>query len=97
MCSNVPGYQEPKCFVFEGDPDQLLEAFDKYLTKISTKSSFLLRQHFAPVFEVLKQKTVPNQETTKEDQLAQLLVDLQEETGSVESGGETEEQSKSES
>lgn len=33
---------------------QLLEAFIKYLTKISTKSSFLLRQQFAPVFEALK-------------------------------------------
>ena len=47
VCSNVPGYQEPKCFVSEGDSDQLLEEFVKYLTKISTKSSFLLRQEYA--------------------------------------------------
>ncbi|CAH3020547.1 unnamed protein product [Porites evermanni] len=37
VCSNVPGYQAPKCFVLEGDSDLLLEAFVQYLTKISTK------------------------------------------------------------
>lgn len=43
--SNAPGYKEPKCFVSQGDPDQLLEEFVKYLTEISTKSSFLLSTH----------------------------------------------------
>ena len=82
VCSNVPGYQEPKCFVSEGDSDQLLEEFVKYLTEISTKSSFLLRQEYAEVFEALKTARQADNSKTEEDQLAQILVDIQEESES---------------
>ena len=84
VCSNVPGYEEPKCFVSEGDSDPLLEEFVQYLTKISTKSSSLLRQRYAEVFEALKQESVPSRGGTEDDQLAQILVDIQE--GNIESG-----------
>ena len=79
VCSNVPGYEEPKCFVSEGDPNQFITEFIQYLVSISTKSSFLLRQQYAPVFEALKQESPPNRGETHEDQLAQILVDIQEE------------------
>ena len=65
VCSNVPGYQEPKCFVSEGEPNQILEEFVKYLTKISTKSSFLLRQQYAAVFEALHQASTPNHDAAE--------------------------------
>ena len=42
VCSNVPDYQEPKCFVSNGDPKEFIEEFIQYLVSISTKSSSLL-------------------------------------------------------
>ena len=60
VCSNVPGYDEAKCFVFNGDPNEFITEFVQYLVSISTKSSFLLRQKYAPVFEALKQEATPN-------------------------------------
>ena len=79
VCSNVPGYEEPKCFVSEGDPNQFITEFIQYLLSISTKSSFLLRQEYAEVFEALKTARQADNRKTKEDQLAQILVDIQEE------------------
>ena len=89
VCSNVPGYQAPRCFVSEGDSDLLLEEFVQYLTTISTKSSSLLRQRYAEVFEALETARGPNNSESHEDRLAQILVDIQE--GNVESGEEESE------
>ena len=83
VCSNVPGYQAPKCFVSNGDPNVFITEFMQYLTKISLKSSSILREQFAPVFEALKQ--VPNRDDSTEDQLAQILVDIQEGSQQAES------------
>ena len=94
VCSNVPGYQAPKCFVLEGDSDLLLEAFVQYLTKISTKSSSLLRQRYAEVFEALETARGPNNSESHEDRLAQILVDIQE--GNVESGEDENSEEESE-
>ena len=41
--NNVPDYQAPKCFVSSGDPNAFITEFIQYLTKISLKSSPLLR------------------------------------------------------
>ena len=94
VCSNVPGYEEPKCFVSEGDLDLLLEEFVQYLTTISTKSSSLLRQRYAEDFEALKWESVPSRGVTEDDQLAQILVDIQE--GNVESGEDENSEEESE-
>ena len=89
VCSNVPEYQEPKCFVSNGDPKEFIEEFIQYLVSISTKSSSLLQQQFAEVFEALNNAAVFNRGETHEDQLAQMLVNMQE--GNEESGsGENE-------
>ena len=97
VCSNVPGYQAPKCFVSEGDSDLLLKEFVQYLTTISTKSSSLLRQRYAEVFEALETARGPNNSESHEDRLGQILVDIQE--GNVESGEDenSEEESEGES
>ena len=96
VCSNVPGYQAPKCFVSQGDSDLLLEEFVQYLTKISTKSSSLLRQRYAEVFEALETARGPNNSESHEDRLAQILVDIQEGSqnyNEVDSEEESEDQS----
>ena len=84
VCSNVPGYQAPRCFVSEGDSDLLLEEFVQYLTTITTKSSSLLRQKYAQVFEAVETARGTNNSESHEHLLAQILVDIQE--GNVESG-----------
>ena len=96
VCSNVPGYQAPRCFVSEGDSDLLLEEFVQYLTTISTKSSSLLRQRYAEVFEALETARGPNNSESHEDRLAQILVDIQEGSqnyNEVDSEEESEDQS----
>ena len=35
ICSNVPGFSLPCCFINEGDPSQLVDRFMTYLHKIS--------------------------------------------------------------
>ena len=82
VCSNVPGYQAPKCFVSNGDPKEFITEFIQYLNKISLKSSSLLREQYANVFEALKTVRAPE---TRDDQLAQILVDIQEESQQAES------------
>ena len=97
VCSSVPDYEELKCFVSEGDSDLLLEEFVQYLTTISSKRSSLLCQQYAEVFEALKRESVPSRGVTEDDQLAQILVHIQE--GNVESGKDenSEEESKDQS
>ena len=78
VCRNVPGYETPKCFVPNGDPSVFITKFVQYLISISTKSYSLLCDQFAHVFEALKQESVPSRGVTEDDQLAQILVDIQE-------------------
>ena len=85
VCSNVPGYLAPKCFVSNGDPNEFISEFIQYLTTISLKSSSLLREQYVDVFEVLKQASVPSRGVTEDDQLAQILIDIQEESQHIES------------
>ena len=47
VCSKVPAFQAPKCFVNDRDPNGLISEFIQYLVSISTKSSSLLRQQYA--------------------------------------------------
>ena len=93
VCSNVPEYQEPKCFVSSGDPKEFITEFIQYLVSISTKSSSLLREQYAEVFEALETARGSTNKETHEDRLAQTLVDMQagnEESGSGESESEQE-------
>ena len=78
VCSNVPGYETPKCFVSEGDSDLLLEEFIQYLVSISSMSSSLFREKYADVFEALKTARGPESRESHEDRLAQMLVEIQE-------------------
>ena len=89
----MPEYQEPKCFVSSGDPKEFIEEFIQYLVSISTKSSSLLQEQFAEVFEALNNAAVFSRGETHEDQLAQMLADMQdgnEESGSGENEGDQE-------
>jgi len=62
--------------VSSGDPKEFITEFIQYLVSISTKSSSLLREQFAEVFEALETAKGPTSKETREDQLAQMLVDM---------------------
>ena len=66
VCSNMPKYQEPKCFVSRGDPKEFIAEFIQYLVSVSTKSSSLLQEQYADLFEALKiARGLTNNETPR--------------------------------
>jgi hypothetical protein len=48
VCSNVPTYTEPICFVTEGDTSETVESCLQHLTDISEKAFRLLVPRYAP-------------------------------------------------
>ena len=56
VCSNVSEYDQPKCFISDGDSKQLIKEMVDYLVKISQKSYDLLKEAFSSLFEVIDQK-----------------------------------------
>ena len=56
VCSNVPEYDQPKCFVSDGDSKHLVKEMIDYLVEISQKSSDLMKQEFSFLFEAIDQK-----------------------------------------
>ena len=51
VCSNVPGYDQPRCFVTTGDTSDLIKRFLDYLLEISEASYLLLPEQFSTVFD----------------------------------------------
>ena len=56
VCSNVPDYDQPKCFVSDGDSKQLVKEMLEHLVKISEQSYNLLREEFNFLFEAIDQR-----------------------------------------
>ena len=54
LCSNVPGFSLPCCFINEGDPNQLVDRFMNYLNKISSAAYKILTTVYEDVFDSLK-------------------------------------------
>ena len=54
ICSNVPGFSLPCCFINEGDPNQLVDRFMNYLNKISNAAYKILTKVYEDVFDSLK-------------------------------------------
>ena len=54
ICSNVPGFSLPCCFINEGDPNQLVDRFMNYLNKISNAAYKMLTKVYEDVFDSLK-------------------------------------------
>ncbi|XP_078694703.1 uncharacterized protein LOC144923755 [Branchiostoma floridae x Branchiostoma belcheri] len=51
VCSNVPGFTTPKCFVSEGDPATVADEMLEYLQEMSEVAYEGLKEHFADVFQ----------------------------------------------
>ena len=54
VCSNVPGYTSPVCFVRETDADECVGRFVAYLREVAEKAGRLTRQKFDDVFNTLR-------------------------------------------
>ena len=56
VCSNVPGFTSPKCFILpcEGGQKQLVKKFVDYLMKISETSSTILRERYSKYLDQIK-------------------------------------------
>ena len=50
VCSNVPGYDQPKCFVSSCNTREMIKQFVDYLIKVSQESYVLLLDRFADIF-----------------------------------------------
>ena len=55
ITSNVPGYEEPMCFVTDGNAQHLIDRFLSYLEEISNVSRLLIEQTYAPVVAEIDQ------------------------------------------
>ena len=47
VCSNVPGFLEPNCFVSDGNPKKLVKKALDYMNKISAESRILLEDKYS--------------------------------------------------
>ena len=56
VCSHVPDYDQPKCFVSDGDSKQVVKEMLEHLVKISEQSYDLLRKEFNFLLEAIDQK-----------------------------------------
>ncbi|KAL8600852.1 hypothetical protein ACOMHN_056510 [Nucella lapillus] len=53
VSSNVPSYDEPVCFVSEGDPQKLVDRMFDHLEEIAQHAYLLSREEFADVYDEL--------------------------------------------
>ena len=56
VCSNVPGYDQPKCFVSTGNTNDMIQEFVEYLVQISQESYVLLLERFSDIFEQINER-----------------------------------------
>ncbi|XP_078601001.1 uncharacterized protein LOC144876010 [Branchiostoma floridae x Branchiostoma japonicum] len=65
VCSNVPEYTDPECFVSEGDPTKVAEDLLNFLQQISRKAYSLLLEKFH--WAVLKMEEIRQRDLEKEE------------------------------
>ncbi|KXJ05435.1 Zinc finger protein 142, partial [Exaiptasia diaphana] len=78
-CSNIPGFTEPKCFISEGDPNQLLKQFVDYLLIISHQSYNFLLADFEQIFNEIDIKISESEgsvDSVEEDDNLNILMEL---------------------
>lgn len=62
VCSNVPDFDKPHCFVTDGDSKILTQDLIDYLLMISDKSYELVRQRFENVFTEIEKRILLDEE-----------------------------------
>ena len=54
IASNVPGFEEGKCFITSGDEKKLIQNLVDYLEAISLSAYRLVKEKFRTTFEALE-------------------------------------------
>ena len=54
IASNVPGFEEEKCFIKSGNKKELIKNFIDYLEAVSLSAYRLVKEKFKPAFETLE-------------------------------------------
>ncbi len=70
VCSNIPDFQSPKCFISEGDPQILVDQMMNYLLQISNHSKALMQESHQSIFQELDTRIndlTPEEDTAKSD------------------------------
>ena len=69
VCSNIPGYQEPRCFVTEGDPEKLVSKMVDYMHQIQTTAEAYLHEEHSDYYNALLELVQQKQqfESNEED------------------------------
>ena len=62
VCSNVPDFETPLCFVTEGDTMALIGKMMSHLEALAARAHALLRTKFQPIFQQLDQKITDAEE-----------------------------------
>ena len=53
VCSNVPGYTSPRCFITQGNETELIRAFVDYISTISESAFIILTEKFRDIVRQL--------------------------------------------
>ena len=56
LCSNIPGFTEPICFIADGDPQYLVDRMLQHLDLLAETAYLYLLARFEPVFDKLDKK-----------------------------------------
>ena len=56
VCSNVPGFEKPKCIVTKGDSECCVEEFVAYLMEISETAAEIMEEKFKDILDLLEKK-----------------------------------------
>ena len=67
VCSNVPGYTEPKCFVSTGSENELVESFVDYLDEMACEAGQLVQTKYSDLTAVLQTLVKEEQEALTDD------------------------------
>ncbi|KAJ8050420.1 Zinc finger protein MSN4 [Holothuria leucospilota] len=62
VCSNVPGFLEPRCFVSEKNPETLIQSVVDYISQIAASSQAILNESFNEFICSVKQKIDQDQD-----------------------------------
>ena len=65
VCSNVPSYSQPKCFVSNGNSTQLVSDMVHFLIQISKESYRLMKDEFHSIFEAIDNKSGKEKESSR--------------------------------
>ncbi len=65
VCSNVPFYSQPKCFVSNGDSKHLIKDMVEYLVDISKESYRLMKAEFQSIYEAIDHKLGKEKESSQ--------------------------------